>query len=90
VRRTATLGLTPAVTPRLVAAIDAQEAVGPRRYILATGRRLPDVYVVSLDVALDPANDRTSKAIVGRSKVATEALAERCPRWPQPDRGARH
>ena len=45
-----------------------------RRYILATGRRLPYVYVVSLDAALDPANDRTSKAIVGRSKVATDAL----------------
>jgi DNA-binding beta-propeller fold protein YncE len=31
------------------------------------------LYVVSLDAALDPANDRTSKAIVGRSKVAIEA-----------------
>ena len=30
--------------------------------------------VISLDAALDPANDGTSKAIVGRSKVATEAL----------------
>ena len=58
----------------LVAAIDAQQAAGPRRYILATGRRLPYLYVVSLDAALDPANNGTSKAIVGRSKVATEAL----------------
>jgi DNA-binding beta-propeller fold protein YncE len=49
-------------------------AAGPRRYILATGRRLPYLYVVSLDAALDPANDGTSKAIVSRSKVATEAL----------------
>ena len=57
----------------LGAAIDAQEPAG-RRYILATGRRLPYIYVVSLDAALDPANDRTSKAIVGRGKVATEAL----------------
>ena len=63
-----------AVTTLLGPAIDAQEAVGQRRYILATGRRLPYLYVVSLDAALDPANDRTSKAIVGRSKVATEAL----------------
>src|SRR5687767_13547830 len=66
--------LTLAVTTLLGAAISAQEAVGQRRYILATGRRLPYLYVISLDAALDPANDRTSKAIVGRSKVATEAL----------------
>ena len=58
----------------LGAAIDAQQAVGPRRYILAAGRRLPYVYVISLEAALDPANDRTAKAIVGRSKVATESL----------------
>ena len=55
-------------------AIDAQETVPKRRYVLAAGRRLPYLYVVALDAALDPANDRTSKAIVGRSKVATEAL----------------
>ncbi len=54
-------------------AIDAQPAATPRRYILAAGRRLPYLYVVSLDAALDPANDRTPKAIVGRSKVAIEA-----------------
>src|SRR4029450_8798454 len=68
------LCLTLAVTILLGAAIDAQEAAGQRRYILATGRRLPYLYVISLDAALDPANDRTAKAIVGRSKVATEAL----------------
>ena len=62
------------VTTLLGAAIDAQDPVGKRRYILATGRRLPYLYVISLDAALDPANDRTSKAIVSRSKVATEAL----------------
>jgi DNA-binding beta-propeller fold protein YncE len=73
-RRTAALSLTLAMTTLLGAAIDSQEVAGPRRYILATGRRLPYVYVISLDAALDPANDRTSKAIVGRSKVATEAL----------------
>lgn len=66
--------LTLAVALLLGAAIDAQEAAGKSRYILATGRRLPYIYVISLDAALDPANDRTSKAIVGRGKVATEAL----------------
>jgi YVTN family beta-propeller protein len=55
-------------------AIDAQEAVGDRRYILATGRRLPYLYVISLEASLDPANDRTSKAIVARGQVAAEAL----------------
>jgi DNA-binding beta-propeller fold protein YncE len=58
----------------LGAATVAQEAVEQGRYILATGRRLPYLYVISLDAALNPANDRTSKAIVGRSKVATDAL----------------
>jgi DNA-binding beta-propeller fold protein YncE len=58
----------------LSVAIDAQQAAAPRRYILATGRRLPYLYVVSLDAALDPANDGTSKAIVGRSKVASDGL----------------
>jgi len=66
--------LSLAVTILFGTAIDAQEVAGPRRYILATGRRLPYLYVISLDAALDPANDRTAKAIVGRSKVATEAL----------------
>ncbi|HTM29833.1 MAG TPA: hypothetical protein VL263_00935 [Vicinamibacterales bacterium] len=73
-RRIATLGLAVAVTAILGAAIDAQQAVGQRRYILATGRRLPYLYAVSLDAALDPANNGTSRAIVGRAKVATEAL----------------
>jgi DNA-binding beta-propeller fold protein YncE len=58
----------------LLAAIDAQPAAGKGYYILAAGRRLPYLYVVSLEDALDPANDRTSRAIVGRSKVATDAL----------------
>ncbi len=66
--------LTLTVTTLLGAVTVAQEAVSQGRYILATGRRLPYVYVISLDAALNPANDRTSKAIVGRSKVATEAL----------------
>jgi DNA-binding beta-propeller fold protein YncE len=71
-RRTATLAL--AVTILHGTAVDAQQAAGTRRYILATGRRLPYLYVVSFDAALVPANDGTPKAIVGRSKVAPEAL----------------
>jgi DNA-binding beta-propeller fold protein YncE len=70
-----TLTLTVAVTTLVGAAAVAQDAGSSKgRYILATGRRLPYLYVISLDAALNPANDRTSKAIVGRSKVATEAL----------------
>ncbi len=68
------LGLALAVTTLLAPAIDAQQAAGPRQYILAAGRRLPYLYAISLDAALAPANDRTSNAIVSRSKVATEAL----------------
>ena len=63
-----------AVTTLLGPATVAQEAAAKGRYILATGRRLPYIYAVSLDAALDPANDRTSKAIVGRGKVATDTL----------------
>jgi DNA-binding beta-propeller fold protein YncE len=83
-RRTATLGLallfvmlsvvTRAVTTRPGPASHAQPTADKSRYILATGRRLPYLYVVSLDAALDPANDRTGKAIVSRSKVAPEAV----------------
>jgi DNA-binding beta-propeller fold protein YncE len=72
-RRAATLGL--GLAALFAATIEAQQqAAGKGRYILVAGRRLPYVYVISLDAALDPSNDRTSKAIVGRGKVATEAL----------------
>jgi DNA-binding beta-propeller fold protein YncE len=56
------------------AASDAGQDRGPRRYILAAGRRLPYLYAISLDAALDPANDRTANAIVARGKVAADAL----------------
>lgn len=75
-RRTAAVGtalVALAVTALPRAAIEAQPAVGPRRYILAAGRRLPYLYAVSLDAALDPANDNTPKAIVSRHKVAADA-----------------
>ena len=80
--RTATLVI--AVTILLGVANSAQETVSKGRYILAMGRRLPYVYAVSLDAALDPANDRTSRAIVARGKVATEGLDGRLlgdPAW---------
>jgi DNA-binding beta-propeller fold protein YncE len=63
-----------AVATLLGTAISAQETARQRRYILATGRRLPYVYVIAFDAALDPANDRTSNAIVGRAKVAADGL----------------
>lgn len=54
--------------------LDAQAVRGGRPYILAAGRRMPYVYAVSLEAALDPANDGTARAIVSRSKVAADAL----------------
>lgn len=67
-------GLTFALAILPPPALDAQPATAGRRYILAAGRRIPYVYAVSLDAALDPANDGTAKAIVGRAKVAADAL----------------
>lgn len=71
-RRTATLALVVAAV--LAPATVAQEAAGKGRYIIAAGRRLPYLYAISLEAALDPANDRTAKAIVSRSKAAADAL----------------
>lgn len=50
-----------------------QTPAGGRRYILVAGRRLPYVYVISFEAALDPRNSGTAKAIVGRGKVALDA-----------------
>jgi DNA-binding beta-propeller fold protein YncE len=58
----------------LGAVFTAQEALGQSTYVLVAGRRLPYVYTISLDAALDPANDNTSNAIVSRSKVALDRL----------------
>ena len=58
----------------LAAACVSQEAVDEQTYILATGRRLPYVYAISLDEALNPANDNTPNAIVSRNKVALDRL----------------
>jgi DNA-binding beta-propeller fold protein YncE len=57
----------------LAPVIDARQPAAKGRYILAAGRRLPYLYAVSLDAALAPVNDRTSHAIVSRSKVAADA-----------------
>jgi DNA-binding beta-propeller fold protein YncE len=61
------------VTPLLVLPCGAQESES-RTYILATGRRLPYLYAISLDDALDPLNNNTSNAIISRSKVALDRL----------------
>ena len=50
------------------------EAASQSTYILATGRRLPYLYAISLDAALAPANDNTPNAIVSRAKVALDRL----------------
>lgn len=62
------------VATLLTAAVGAVDAAGQSTYILVAGRRLPYLYAISLDAALDPANDQTSNAIVGRSKVALDRL----------------
>jgi YVTN family beta-propeller protein len=43
-------------------------------YILATGRRDPRMYAISLKQALRPQNNGTPNAIVGRSKTALDRL----------------
>ncbi len=58
----------PAAEDRAPAAEEGQT------YILATGRRLPLLYAISLRDAVRPANDLTGNAIVSRSKVALDRL----------------
>lgn len=64
------LGATAVATMGLAAA----EATGQERILLVAGRRLPYLYAVSLDAALDPDNDGTSNAVLARSKVALDGL----------------
>lgn len=52
----------------------AQEFSSEDTYILATGRRLPYLYSISLSAALDPANNNTSNAIISRNQVALPHL----------------
>ncbi|MEQ9593171.1 MAG: hypothetical protein RLN86_11245 [Cyclobacteriaceae bacterium] len=58
----------------LMVSCTSQEVVNQDAYILVTGRRLPYVYAISLEAALDPANHNTSNAIISRSKVALDRL----------------
>jgi DNA-binding beta-propeller fold protein YncE len=58
----------------LAAPSGAQELVDSGTYILVAGRRLPYLYAISLDKAIDPANNNTANAIVSRSKVALDRL----------------
>ena len=51
-----------------------QENVEVNGYILATGRRLPFLYAISLDDALNSENNNSAKAIVSRNKVALDRL----------------
>ena len=62
------------ITPLLAAPCGAQEGDEQSTYILATGRRLPYLYAISLDDALNPTNNNTPNAIVSRSKVALDRL----------------
>ena len=63
------------LTGALAAAVcAAHEAAGQSTYILATGRRLPYLYAIGLDAAIDAANHNTPNAIVSRSKVALDRL----------------
>jgi len=52
----------------------AQELVDPSAYILATGRRLPYLYAISLDDAIAATNNNTPNAIISRNKVAMDRL----------------
>ena len=54
--------------------ITAQEFSSGETYILAAGRRLPYLYAISLSEALDPANNNTGNAIIGRNQVALPHL----------------
>ena len=47
---------------------------GEEAFILATGRRLPYLYSISLEEALRPENNGTNNAIISRNKVALDRL----------------
>lgn len=53
---------------------DAQTSEYSGVYLLATGRRLPLLYTISLETALQQQNQRSSNAIVSRSLVAERHL----------------
>ncbi len=64
----------PLIASLLATPCGAQEVEDEGTYILATGRRLPYLYAISLADAVEPANNNTANAIVSRSKVALDRL----------------
>ena len=66
--------LGPVMATALVMGCGSRQGTEQETYILATGRRLPYVYAIPLERALDPANDQTPTAILSRSKVALDRL----------------
>lgn len=58
----------------LAAEAEALTAEDSQTYVLATGRRLPFLYAISLAEAVKPANNNTANAIISRSKVALDRL----------------
>ena len=66
--------LTLVIAALLATVCGPHESVGESTFILATGRRLPYLYAISLDRAIAPANDNTPNAIIGRAKVALDRL----------------
>ncbi len=58
----------------LAAEGDTPAAHRHHTFILATGRRLPYLYAISLDDALDPVNNLTANAVISRCKVALDRL----------------
>lgn len=67
-------GATVVVAALLGATLGAVEVAAQSTWVLVAGRRLPYLYAISLEAALDPSNDGTPNAIVGRSKVALDRL----------------
>lgn len=63
------------ITSLLATICGAQETEdNSETYILATGRRLPYLYAISLSDAVKPSNNNTANAIVSRNKVALDRL----------------
>ena len=63
------------ITSLVASVCTAQQLeVNNETYILATGRRLPYLYAISLADAVEPLNNNTSNAIISRNKVALDRL----------------
>ncbi len=58
----------------IASSCSGQEQTDDSAFILATGRRLPYLYTISLDQALDPGNNNTANAIISRNLVAQPHL----------------